>query len=378
MIPPLAIALLGLGGLVLLAKTSSAKAPAPQLPPKTPVDVVTSPAQSPGIGTPPFSAPATIQTEKAQMDPLSVAMVAQAIASNDPNQLTQVAGLLVKQGFPATAQGLRDLAAQIVANQPQTPASSLPHTTTDPQLSPSLSAQADSALKNEGDPTKLHALARLVRAGGGPLIADQLDAKANAIQVSQDAAATIHQIDTQVIQPSTTSSSPGIGTPPFRPTTPTASFPPITLPTEVITAAPTSPLQVPNIPIPQPQPQIKSKVVLAAEALAQTLTSALSRFGTAGKIRVNEQALGIPARVRAFQQQAGLGSDGRYGPGVATKLASFVDDVVGPYWWPHTGADKALALFKTNLETLALDAEQRGNVGRAQALRNSAQRATIN
>ena len=54
-----------------------------------------------------------------------------------------------------------------------------------------------------------------------------------------------------------------------------------------------------------------------------------------------------------------------------------VSDVPPPFYWKKGAGQRDLGIYRSNLETLALDAEQLGNTDRAERLRQSAIKASL-
>jgi len=81
--------------------------------------------------------------------------------------------------------------------------------------------------------------------------------------------------------------------------------------------------------------------------------------------------------VRRFQTQEALTSDGLYGPTSAEHVARYVSDVPPPFHWKKGAGQKDLSRYRSNIESIALDAEQLGNTDRAARLRASALKASL-
>ena len=81
--------------------------------------------------------------------------------------------------------------------------------------------------------------------------------------------------------------------------------------------------------------------------------------------------------VQRFQSQEALQADGAYGPTTAAHVARYVSDVPPPFYWRKGAGQSDLNTYRSNLETLALDADQLGNSDRAQRLRASALKASL-
>jgi hypothetical protein len=130
---------------------------------------------------------------------------------------------------------------------------------------------------------------------------------------------------------------------------------------------------VPATPQAQPVPTEKSKAQILAEVLAGSLNDLLERFGSVPKARYKEDK----ASVQRFQLQEGLQTDGTYGPTTAQHVARYVSDVPPPFYWRKGAGQRDLGIYRSNLESLALDAEQLGNRDRAERLRTSALKASL-
>ena len=140
-----------------------------------------------------------------------------------------------------------------------------------------------------------------------------------------------------------------------------------------VTATPPGPIAVPDRPQPRPAAPEKSKAQILAETLSTSLNDLLSRYGSVPKARYKEDK----PLVQRFQSQAGLGTDATYGPTTAEHVARYVADVPPPFYWKKGAGQRDLGIYRSNLETLALDAEQLGNTDRAERLRQSALKASL-
>jgi len=140
-----------------------------------------------------------------------------------------------------------------------------------------------------------------------------------------------------------------------------------------VTATPPAPIGVPSQPQPQPPAPEKSKAQILAEALSSSLNDLLSRSGSVPKARNKEDK----SLVQRFQSQEGLGTDGLYGPTSAEHVARYVSDVPPPFYWKKGAGQQDLSTYRSNIETLALDADQLGNSDRASRLRQSALKASL-
>lgn len=323
---------------------------------------------SPTPGSPPPFVPQTDTSGKA-LPPDIQNLMAQALQNGTVPVLTSTAFVLEKASFPAAAEELRARAREVAATVPPPPPQDQPNVALDPNMPPDLAAEVARQLQLQGDPNALEALATQMRQRGFNNTADQLLAKAKQIRVMLDAAHTMNNINTEI-------SSPGL--PPITPAPPIAPTPIIspapggpTIP--VVITAPTTPLPVPPTPQPQPLPVEKSKSQILAESVATNLNDLIDRFGSVPKARFKEDT----ALVKRFQIQEGLTSDGLYGPSSAEHVARYVSDVPPPFHWRKGAGQKDLSQYRSNIETLALDAEQLGNVDRAARLRASAAKASL-
>ena len=327
-------------------------------------------ASSPGIV--PVAAQRSIP---AVLSPELQKMVADAIQSGTPPVLTSTAFVLEKAGFQAVADELRRRAREAAASVPLPPAQDHPNAAIDTSMPADLAAQVARQLQLQGDPTALDALATELRNRGFSSTADQVTAKAQQIRTMLDAARTMHDIDSEFkspgIAPALPAVSPAAASPSSAPPLPGA--PPIaTFPT-TITATPPAPIAVPNQPQPQPPAPEKSKAQILAEALSTNLNDLLSRYGSVPKARYKEDK----SLVQRFQSQEGIGADGTYGPTSAEHVARYVSDVPPPFYWRKGAGQRDLGIYRTNIETLALEADQLGNSDRATRLRQSALKASL-
>jgi hypothetical protein len=308
---------------------------------------------------PPFvPTPETSQADKALPADLQN-MVAQALQNGTVPVLTSTAFVLEKAGFPAAAEELRKRARDVAATVPVPPPQDRPNVALDPNMPPDLALEVARQLQLQGDPNALEALARQMRQRGFNNTADQLEAKAKQIRVMLDAARTMNSIDTEI-------KSPGIA--PALPAAAPQQAIPVT-----VTATPPAPIPVPTTPQPQAVPAEKSKAQILAEAVATNLNDVIDRYGSVPKARYKEDT----AMVKRFQTQEALTSDGLYGPMSAEHVARYVSDVPPPFYWKKGAGQKDLSRYRSNIESLALDAEQLGNTDRAARLRASALRASL-
>jgi hypothetical protein len=197
--------------------------------------------------------------------------------------------------------------------------------------------------------------------------ADQVEAKAKQIRAMLDAARTMHDIDQEFKTPGFFPPLPG-GDSSRSGAPPTQSLPPVT-----VTATPPAPLPVPAVPVPQPQPAERSRVQILADTVSTSLNNLIEQYGSVPKARFKEDQ-GVVMR---FQTEEHLTADGKYGPTTAAHVARYVSDVPPPFYWKKGAGQKDLGTYRSNLEAIALDAEQLGNLDRAARLRASAAKASL-
>jgi hypothetical protein len=318
----------------------------------------------------PAVAPAPAVQSAAIMSAELQQMVAEAIKNGTAPALTSTAFVIERAGFPAAAEDLRKRAKEVAATVAPPIAQDRPNVALDPSMPPDLALEVARQLQLQGDPVMLEGLANEMRKRGFGKTADQLQAKATQIRAALDAARTMNDIDREFKSPGIVPASqftpaPGASAGPPPP-------PPATFPT-TITATPAGPLPVPASPQAQPAPPEKSKAQILAEVVATSLNDLVERFGSVPKARNKEDK----SSVQRFQSQAGLQADGLYGPATAQHVARYVSDVPPPFYWKKGAGQKDLGIYRSNLESIALDAEQVGNRDRAQRLRASALKASL-
>ncbi|HKO46542.1 MAG TPA: hypothetical protein VJV79_02395 [Polyangiaceae bacterium] len=336
------------------------------------------PASSPGpvpsvpatrTAAPPATVPAA---SAAVLSPELQKMVAEAVQNGTPPVLTSTAFVLEKAGFQPVADELRRRAKDAAASLPVPPVQDHPNAAIDPGMPADLALQVARQLQLQGDPGALEALAAELRKRGFGSTADQVMAKAQQIRTMLDAARTMHAIDAEFkspgVAPAQAAALPSTAQPlPLPSAPPAATFP------TTVTATPAAPIAVPSRPQPQPAAPEKSKVQILAETVSTSLNDLLSRYGSVPKARFKEDK----PLVQRFQSQAGLGTDGNYGPATAEHVARYVSDVPPPFYWKKGAGQRDLGIYRSNLETLALDAAQQGNSDRAERLRQSALKASL-
>jgi hypothetical protein len=320
------------------------------------------------------SPPAASSTVAPQSAPVMSAelqqMVAEAVKNGTAPALTSTAFVVERAGFPAAAEDLRKRAKEAAATVAPPAPQDRPNVALDPSMPADLALEVARQLQLQGDPVQLEGLAAEMRKRGFTKTADQLQAKATQIRAALDAARTMNDIDREFKSPGIVPSSPQFTQQPA--TSPPPPAPSGTAPM-IITATPPAPLPVPATPQAQPAPPEKSKAQILATSLATSLNDLLERFGSVPKARYKEDK----ASVQRFQTQEGLKVDGAYGPTTAQHVARYVSDVPPPFYWAKGAGQKDLSTYRSNLESIALDAEQMGNRDRAERLRASALKASL-
>lgn len=333
--------------------------------------VVSPPAAPTAPSSPPpfFPSPADQAPAQAAMPADLQSMIDQAIQNGTVPVLTSTAFVVEKAGFPAAAEELRQRARDIAARVPAPPPQDRPNVALDPNMPADLSLEVARQLQLQGDPNALEALAAQMRQRGFNNTADQLEAKAKQIRVMLDAARTMNNIDAEMKTPGVQPTQASLPTAP-----PPAAIPPPTQTIPItVTATPSAPIPVPSVAQPQPPPSEKSKGQILAETLATSLNELIERYGSVPKARYKEDT----GMVKRFQAEEQLPSDGLYGPTSAEHVAHYASDVPPPFHWKKGATQKDLSRYRSNIESIALDAEQLGNTDRAQRLRASAQRASL-
>jgi hypothetical protein len=307
-------------------------------------------------------------------------MIAEAIKNGTAPALTSTAFVVERAGFPQVADDLRKRAKEMAATVAPPPAQDRPNVALDPSMPADLALEVARQLQLQGDPSLLEGLAGEMRKRGFNNTATQLEAKAKQIRAALDAARTMNDIDREFkspgVVPPTAQFTPAASMPPPSPVSTPAPLPAPTPPASfpmTVTATPPAPLPVPATPQAQPAPPEKSKAQILAEVLAAGLNDLLERFGSVPKARFKEDK----TSVQRFQSQEGLKPDGSYGPDTASHVARYVSDVPPPFYWKKGAGQRDLSTYRSNLESIALDADQTGNHDRAQRLRASALKASL-
>jgi len=334
--------------------------------------VASTAASTPAVTTPTAMTVAPAAQVATVMSPELQQMVAEAIKNGTAPALTSTAFVVERAGFPAAAEDLRKRAKDVAATVAPPIVQDRPNVALDPSMPPDLALEVARQLQLQGDPVMLEGLATEMRKRGFGKTADQLQAKATQIRAALDAARTMNDIDREfkspgIVPASQITAAPGASAAAPLPPVPTAPFP------MTVTATPSGPLPVPASPQAQPAPAEKSKAQILAEVVATSLNDLVERFGSVPKARYKEDK----ASVQRFQTQAGLQADGLYGPTTAQHVARYVSDVPPPFYWKKGAGQKDLGIYRSNLESIALDAEQLGNRDRAQRLRASALKASL-
>lgn len=329
-------------------------------------------ASAPPVASPPAASSAVAPQSAPVMSAELQQMVAEAVKNGTAPALTSTAFVVERAGFPAAAEDLRKRAKEAAATVAPPAPQDRPNVALDPSMPADLALEVARQLQLQGDPVQLEGLAAEMRKRGFTKTADQLQAKATQIRAALDAARTMNDIDREFKSPGIVPSSPQFTQQPTSPPPPPPPAPSGT-PPMIITATPPAPLPVPATPQAQPVPPEKSKAQILATSLATSLNDLLERFGSVPKARYKEDK----AAVQRFQTQEGLKVDGAYGPTTAQHVARYVSDVPPPFYWAKGAGQKDLSTYRSNLESIALDAEQMGNRDRAERLRASALKASL-
>lgn len=342
----------------------AAVAPAVAAPAPTAIAV---PASSPpAVQTPPF-VPGSDSAGPRQPTPDMQRLVADAIQNGTVPVLTSTAFVVEKAGFPQIAEDLRQRARAAAATAAPPAAKDLPNNALDPNMPSDLAQEVARQLQLQGDPAALELLAGELRKRGFNNTADQVEAKAKQIRAMLDAARTMHDIDQEFKTPNEVPPLPaGGGATATAP--PTQTLPPIT-----VTATPPAPIVVPSVPVPQALPPERSKVQILADSVSSSLNALLDQYGSVPKARFKEDQ----GLVQRFQTEEHISADGKYGPTTALHVARYASDVPPPFYWRKGAGQKDLSTYRSNLESIALDAEQLGNTDRAARLRASAAKASL-
>jgi hypothetical protein len=317
---------------------------------------------TPSATPPPFVAAPELAKPSSQLSAEFQKLVADAIANGTAPVLTSTAFVLERGGFPEVAEDLRRRAREAAAKTPAPAPKDLPNVALDPSMPPDLALEVARQLQLQGDPAVLETLARELRLRGFNNTADQVEAKAKQIRAMLDAARTMSDIDREFKSPGLPP-LPGGGS-----SAPTQQLPPVT-----VTATPPAPIPLPQTPLPQPQPPERSKVQILADALSTSLNNLIEQYGSVPKARFKEDQ----GLVQRFQTEEHLTADGKYGPTTAAHVARYASDVPPPFYWRKGAGQKDLGTYRSNLEAIALDAEQLGNHDRASRLRASAAKASL-
>ncbi|HKY34672.1 MAG TPA: hypothetical protein VJN18_01925 [Polyangiaceae bacterium] len=327
-------------------------------PPAPTITAAAVPSTPPTSTTPPFVPDS--DKKAPQLTPELQKMIADAIANGTAPVLTSTAFVLERAGLGEVAEDLRRRAREAASKTAPPAQKDLPNVALDPSMPADLALEVARQLQLQGDPAALETLARELRLRGFSNTADQVEAKAKQIRAMLDAARTMNDIDREF-------KSPGQPQPPAS-QTPTQQLPPVT-----VTATPPTPVVVPATPVPQPQPPERSKVQILADAVSTSLNNLIEQYGSVPKARFKEDQ----GLVQRFQTEERLTTDGKYGPTTAAHVARYASDVPPPFYWRKGAGQKDLGTYRSNLEAIALDAEQLGNHDRAARLRASAAKASL-
>ena len=338
--------------------------PAPSVAPQSAPALATPVAAPAAPQAPPFLPPSDSQPTPKSLSPDLQKLIADAIQNGTAPVLTSTAFVLEHAGFPQVAEDLRQRARAAAASTAPPAAKDLPNAALDPNMPADLAVQVARQLQLQGDPAALEALARELRLRGFNNTADQVEAKAKQIRAMLDAARTMHDIDQEFKTP---------GVVPPLPARPAASEPPTEVVPLTITATPPAQVPIPATPIPQPQPAERSKAQILADSVATSLNALIDQYGSVPKARFKEDQ----GLVHRFQAEERITTDGKYGPTTALHVARYTSDVPPPFYWRKGAGQKDLGIYRSNLESVALDAEQLGNTDRAARLRASAARASL-
>jgi hypothetical protein len=179
------------------------------------------------------------------------------------------------------------------------------------------------------------------------------------------AARTMNDIDREFKTPNEVPPLPAAGSP---------SPPQVqTLPPVTVTATPPAAVPVPPKAIPQALPPERSKAPILADSVSSSLNALIDQYGSVAKAPFKEDQ----GLVQRFQTEERITSDGKYGPTTALHVARYASDVPPPFYWRKGAGQKDLSTDRSNLESVALDAEQLGNTDRAARLRASAAKASL-
>ncbi len=358
-------------------------------------------------------------------------IAAQAVATNDPTSMNQIAAQLDAQGFPVQANLLRQQAARATALKDIPSANALPESfkvliaqalaalTVDDQatlkgpitaqgiqIATNIAGQLDSA----GFPqaaVDLRAFIARAQAALAPLPLDKqitlpgLDPSIQtmvnaAIQTERDpkklraiiailqgmpvtpqrdqAIATLTALADQIDSANTTAATmQQIQNAMQQAGVVTPSGQPVTSSPGFV-PQPSPPPGTPGIPqfpltVTANPPAVKSKQQIKAESVASGLKRLQDAAG--GNVKA-VQGKEDKAGVMSFQSQEGLTSDGKSGPATTLALGKYTGDLPLVMYWPQGSNASSVMAFRVKLNTLADAADNAGDSVRADSLRNSA------
>jgi hypothetical protein len=317
----------------------------------------------PTAQTPPF-VPVSDGSSGKTLTPDLQKLIADAVQNGTVPVLTSTAFVLERAGFPEVAEDLRQRARAAASKAAPPAPKDLPNNALDPNMPSELAVEVARQLQLQGDPAALEALARELRLRGFNNTADQVEAKAKQIRAMLDAARTMNDIDREFKTPNEVPPLPSGGSA----APPTQALPPVT-----VTASPPTTIVVPPVAVPQPLPPERSKAQILADSVSASLNALIEQYGSVPKARFKEDQ-GI---VQRFQTEEHITADGKYGPTTALHVARYASDVPPPFYWRKGAGQKDLSTYRSNLESVALDAEQLGNTDRAARLRASAAKASL-
>jgi outer membrane biosynthesis protein TonB len=294
---------------------------------------------------------------------------------------TALAGQLEDAGYIQAGAELREFARRAAMYVPTAePEEQIPM----PGLTAEQRAQVDRAIKLEGDPKRLRAIADALAMSPNSgdsqvqMAIQLLRTKADQIEAQQAAAEAAEQIEEVIEQPDVPDtpviSPPPAVVPPAPPaqTTPVTA-PPAPPPPPAMPSPPPPPEAPPAAPAPPPAPEPipKTPVEMAAEDMCLNLKRAIRNAGHVKKAKGKEDK----SLVMRFQSKAGLTSDGKAGPGtLITAAENGVCDLPQVFYWPTGATAKTVLKYRANLLDVADQRSSEGNTTCANEIRASASR----
>jgi hypothetical protein len=269
---------------------------------------------------------------------------------------TQIAGRLDKEGFPGPAKTIRALAskaAKMVPSPPPEEEIPMP-----PQMSPELQKRVQRMLQNERDPAKL---AKLI--GALKPYAKTSEGR-QAIRLIK---ALIVQIEIEEAQlEALEKTAEVVNTPTGK-----EELPDLEEDKGSILDTPEV-IDVPDEPEPQPAPPPKTPVQQAAEKMGAHLKSVQRRDGMPGAKGSEDTSI-----VARFQSMAGLGADGKAGPGTLGKAVTLgLGNIPLVMYWPRGSSRSSVQIYRDTLRRLAGEAEAQGHKELANEIRMAANNET--